>query len=676
MAAPGHSGQTAVASHDAGASMLLTNLPGELAETLLRPDLRLLAQGAAITFDPALLRSFQADGPGRVRLGSSWSAATASFVLRHALELSHLLGECPDRPALAGLAAARTAALFLRLEQLGREPTASMPTWTVPLGEPAPPDQPCAAALWRQLAVHQPGVAPTLSDSDYVAWLALWPCLGPAEWIMERGGDARLRVDPHTGLNGYGSSHRPRPWAVTYASSTASSVSERGYAGAEAARRRILRGALLGRPADTEATAIRAELSAHYDLPSGSGVVLAASGTDCELLALALVQLEPHPGAITSLLMAPEETGSGVPLAAIGRHFANDTARGEAVARGEVVEGFRPDTSLVGVPLREADGSVRQPGDVARQCAAAVRATPGRVALHLLDVSKTGLLAPQEDAVRALQRDWPGMVDVVVDACQARLSAARVRHYVEAGWIVLVTGSKFFTGPPFAGAMLVPAAILARLRGGSLPAGLRHYSARAEWPSFAATEALGGPVNHGLLLRWQAALAEMRAFSAVTPNQCRDILMRFTRNVQAGITANPDLRLLPAPPLARGSDTAAWDTIGTIITFALRDPSGVGWLGMAEARDVYRWLNADLSAPLRRYLTVSEMKTTGLRCHIGQPVSLAYEGVATGALRISAGARLVSGEPSHGRLNAERRLIREIDDVRGAMQSFAYPAAP
>jgi hypothetical protein len=145
---------------------------------------------------------------------------------------------------------------------------------------------------------------------------------------MERGGDARLRVDPHTGLNGYGSSHRLRPWAVTYASSTASSVSERGYAGAEAPRRRILRGALLGRPADTEATAIRAELSAHYDLPSGSGVVLAPSGTDCELLALALVQLEPHPGATTSLLMALEETGSGVPLAAIGRHFANDTARG------------------------------------------------------------------------------------------------------------------------------------------------------------------------------------------------------------------------------------------------------------------------------------------------------------------------------------------------------------
>ena len=647
--------------------MLLTNLPGGLAETLLRPDLRLLAQGAAVTFDPALPRSFQADGPGRVRLGSSWSAATASFVLRHALELSHLLDECPERPALAGLAAARTAALFLKLEQLGREPAASMPPWTAPLGEATAPDQPSAAALWRQLAVHQPGAAPTLPDTEYAAWLALWPCLGPAEWIMERGGDARLRVDPHTGLNGYGSSHRPRPWAVTYASSTASSVSERGYAGAEAARRRILRGALLGRPADAEATAIRAELSAHYDLPSGSDVVLAASGTDCELLALALIQLEPHPGAITSLLMAPEETGSGVPLAAVGRHFAHDTALGDAVARGEVVEGFRPDTSLVGVPLREADGSVRKLDDVTRQCAAAIRAAPGRVALHLFDVSKTGLLAPQEDSVRAIQRDWPGMVDVVVDACQARLTAARVRHYVEVGWIVLVTGSKFFTGPPFAGAMLVPAAILARLRRGSVPAGLRHYSARAEWPSCAAAEALDGPMNYGLLLRWQAALAEMRAFRAVTPNECRNILIRFTRSVQAGIMANPDLRLLPVPPLARHSDATAWDAIGTIVTFALRDPSGAGWLGMAEARNVYRWLNADLSVPLRRHLTADELKTAGLRCHIGQPVSLAHEGVTIGALRISAGVRLISGEPSHSRLDAERRLTREINDVRAVL---------
>ena len=55
-----------------------------------------------------------------------------------------------------------------------------------------------------------------------------WDVLGPAETLMARGGDQRLEVNPLTGLNHYGCSHRPRPWAVTFASSTASSLSERG----------------------------------------------------------------------------------------------------------------------------------------------------------------------------------------------------------------------------------------------------------------------------------------------------------------------------------------------------------------------------------------------------------------------------------------------------------------
>ena len=57
----------------------------------------------------------------------------------------------------------------------------------------------------------------------------------PTHVLMATGGAIRLRTDPETLLNGYGCSHRPRPWAITFASSTASSVSERGYMAADAA---------------------------------------------------------------------------------------------------------------------------------------------------------------------------------------------------------------------------------------------------------------------------------------------------------------------------------------------------------------------------------------------------------------------------------------------------------
>jgi hypothetical protein len=52
-------------------------------------------------------------------------------------------------------------------------------------------------------------------------------------------------------------------------------------------------------------------------------------------------------------------------------------------------------------------------------------------------------------------------------------------------------------------------------------------------------------------------------------------------------------------------------------------------------------------------------------CHIGQPVPLAGpDGGFIGVLRVSAGARLLSGEPSHRRSSAAARLAREFDDLR------------
>ena len=95
------------------------------------------------------------------------------------------------------------------------------------------PDLSIVRLVWARLSRHQP----TLEDRSFTAaayhrLVDAWGLLGPTEWLMEQGGDARLATDPFTGLNGYGCSHRPRPWAVTFASSTASSSSERGYLGA------------------------------------------------------------------------------------------------------------------------------------------------------------------------------------------------------------------------------------------------------------------------------------------------------------------------------------------------------------------------------------------------------------------------------------------------------------
>ncbi len=648
--------------------MHLASLPSALREALDRPELRAVTGGWRVTAAPALAASFTL-AEGELRLGRAALERPDRMViaLRHGLEAAWLGAALPGREALAALAAARVAALFAAMEE---GPESAPVGWSAELAAALPPSPARLAALARELA---PGAALAAADGALLA--ALWPLLGPAEWLMEQGGDGRLAIDPLTGLNAYGCSHRPRPWAVTFASSTASSSSERGYAGAEAARRRLVRQGLTDGPEKAlaaEAARVRAEIAAGFGLGADAGVIVAASGTDCELFALALAVAAADGRAVVNLLVAPEETGSGVPLAAEGRHFAPETAWQSPVEKGARVAGFPAATRRLGIALRGADGTPRPPAAVTAEIAAEVAqavADGARVLLHVLDVSKTGLLAPDPAWAGRLAARFPGLVDVVVDACQARLSEDRVRQYVAAGFAVLVTGSKFFTGPPFAGAVLVPPALLARLRAHPLPAGLADYAGAWEWPEEVGGRVLAPRANAGLLLRWNAALAEMAAFRAVPAAERRESLARFTGAVAAAIAASPDLEPVAVPAPDRSD--AGWDGLATILSFAVRAPGG-GLMGVAEARAVYRWLNADLAAAIPAPLSYAERELARLFCHIGQPVPLAGPGGRPiGALRISAGARLVSGEPSHGDMDTAPRLAREIADANRVLAKIS-----
>ena len=177
--------------------------------------------------------------------------------------------------------------------------------------------------------------------------------------------------------------------------------------------------------------------------------------------------------------------------------------------KGDTVAGFRDDTSLVTIAVRLPDGGVRPAAAVDADCAAAVAAAIAagrRPVLHILNVSKTGLRAPSMNCAVALASRYGTALDVIVDACQTRLNSGTVRDYIGRGWIVQITGSKFFTGPPFSGALLAPAAVAARLAACPLPAGLDLYSARPEWPrAQRGLDSLLPTGNHGLITRWQGS---------------------------------------------------------------------------------------------------------------------------------------------------------------------------
>ena len=492
----------------------------------------------------------------------------------------------------------------------------------------------------------------------------------PLADLLTAGGDSRLRVDPASGLNAYGCSPTPRPWAITFASTTATSISDYAFQAAEACRQRVR--AAPGDPTvawQHESEAIKRAILEHYGLAGADvAVVLTPSGTDGELCALAVHRIGRAATPTTNLLIAPEETGSGVGLAAGGRHFAEITAHGIPVAKGAPIDGLADGVTVASVAIRARDGAVRPVADVdadVERLAAHAVGAGRRVLLHILDLSKTGLLAPSAACVAAVRRRHGAAIDVLVDACQARLSGASVRAYLAAGCMVLITGSKFFTGPPFAGALLLPPAFAARLSGGvRLPAGLAAYAARVEFPTARAGD-LPIAVNHGVVLRWVAALAEMRAFAAVPPALCRHVLQTFGEQVGAAIARNRDLVLHPVPAPTRADDDDEWDALPTVFSFSVRAPDR-GLLDLAALRRLYRGLNQDLSAALPHRALAARC------CHIGQPVALgSADGI--GALRLAAGARLVSGvfaDPALGP-DPAARLEREIADACLALDKIS-----
>jgi hypothetical protein len=69
--------------------------------------------------------------------------------------------------------------------------------------------------------------------------------------------------------------------------------------------------------------------------------------------------------------------------------------------------------------------------------------------IHVVVCSKTGLVFPSVDRINAFRRDYPTRIIVVVDACQFRMKLEMIASYLDLNYIVLITGSKFFCGPPF-----------------------------------------------------------------------------------------------------------------------------------------------------------------------------------------------------------------------------------
>jgi hypothetical protein len=501
----------------------------------------------------------------------------------------------------------------------------------------------------------------------------------PLSHLLRAGGDPRL--DTKGGLNKYGCRAIPDPQAIAFASSTASTISERGYDAADRARERLLQTAILrGLEPSFEARIdiLRGALKTCLGLEnSGCEVVFSASGTDSQLHALFLARALLGQ-RVASIVVGADQTGSGTVHTARGRHFSARSAQGIAVETGAPITGLSEHASCMEIAFSAEDGSERSAATIdALVLDAVARAISGghRVLLQTMDSSKLGRHGPSAECLRTIRARWPNDVVIVVDACQLRLSRQRLKDHLARGAMVLVTGSKFFGGPAFSGALLVPEQASTRLKNIFQAAGgLFAYSTRYDWPAEWPAIRAHFPTlpNFGAWLRWEAALAEMRAYFAVPASFRRAALLSFAAAVPETIAASECLELLPSPPaeVESGDDELS---LPTIFPFLVRRNGRT--LSADDAAKLYRALGRDLShlvsadAPDHIRLAAARI------CRIGQPVRLLRDGRETAALRISASARFVSDAWSPDGDTARRAIARALEGVATIVAKIRFVLA-
>ncbi|BAN35462.1 hypothetical protein SCD_n01641 [Sulfuricella denitrificans skB26] len=493
------------------------------------------------------------------------------------------------------------------------------------------------------------------------------------EQLLVEGGDARIALEPDDVLNKYGCQPFPDPDLAAFGSSTASVISAESFAAADKLRHRIF----LTAGAESEAVTYTRELNlirqellrlcGVSDL-AGIEVVFASSGTDLHLIAAQLAGgTESMPTLIVMVNAA--ETGSYVPAALAGRHFSSRASLGESVIEGASI--FSGSTvEVVTVPIRHDDGTPRATTDVDADFESLVTGAAEmgrRVLLVLVDVSKTGLIAPSPACVSRLQHRLPGTMDVLVDACQFRIAPSTLLAYLKHDFMVALTGSKFVTGPTFSGALLIPPAVALRLRKRPFPPALGAYSTQGDWPQGWDTAGyLENVANFGLLLRWEAALEELRAFRSVPESKAAGFLQAFASAVQDRLTRDLAFEPLPVPELDRHPliEASSWDDIPTIFPFLLfhpETPDGKQPFNREETAQVYRLLQADLSNhPGSGHAGINN-DSARLRCQLGQPVACGNRnGILVSALRLCVSSRLIVEATSDGGRNTAIVIARAM----------------
>lgn len=466
--------------------------------------------------------------------------------------------------------------------------------------------------------------------------------------LMSMGGDHRITIDDSIGYNIYGC--KPYPYySVAYSSSTSSSISLPAYEYIQAYWYK-LKEEITKNPEEVyailkrEFEIMRLKMYDCYMLEPTVDIIFGPSGTDVEYLSLVVSDKSSAANGVHNIILAVEEVGSGIENAALGRYFSELTPTGEKVPVGKVIEGFNPDRISTGyIAIRDKNGDVLNNKELFDQFVVQIEQALShqkRPLLHIVHSSKTGLVLPQWDTLINLKNEYGGKIDIVVDACQGRVSIYSINRYLSIGAMVLLTGSKFLSGPPFSGVLFLPKFVSDRIQDlNDFPQGLSTIFSEAEFPLRWSAKS-SHPfqlMNFGLLLRWKAAVYEMNKIFKIPDSRLKFVIDCFRKSVLDMISKTPFLVELKnnkndVPEFVYDRSPFEMNTIFTLRITPLNN--------LQEAKIMHKALYSNLSHILQLPNNSHIGKTS---IQLGQPVSISNINEKMNAtLRIAISARQIS----------------------------------
>ena len=346
--------------------------------------------------------------------------------------------------------------------------------------------------------------------------------------LDDNGKDDRLRL-LEKGMTKYGCSSFPYSH-ISYSSCTASTISLEAYIHLQEYYNRMN---LYEEKVYIEAFQnIRDDIRNIIGLDDDVDICLGSSGTDLELIPYLFL---PENSKVLNFIIAPNEVGSGTSLAATGKVFSN-VHKKYKYQKGDILDGFdKFEINLINLEIRDKNSDPLSDSVILDNISAILKKEEYKnyyKIIHSVYHTKTGLIKP--DPLTLVDTIQDDKLIFIVDACQFRLSMETINVLLKKGCIVFITGSKFFAGPTFSAAALIPPILRDKAAfNKKIPKGFNFLFGKELFPlRWSSIDKFNYGNNLGLLLRWRASIFEMQLFNSVARKRVINTMKIFYKCIE------------------------------------------------------------------------------------------------------------------------------------------------